>query len=389
MTSAPPDVRSPQPPASATRARVVFVDVARAVAVLFMIMGHSLNVFLAPGYQQGRGFAAFMFVRGLTSCTFLALSGFAFMIASVKYWDAHLHLSFRLVRRVRRFVFFVLLGYAMRFPVERWAHFAFLTPDRWRYFLTVDILQCIGMTLVLLEVLVLATRTPRRFALTAAVLGAGVALATPAVWRADWTSVLPVGVAAYLSPATGSLFPVFPWAAFMLLGVALGHVYATAWPADPPAFTRRVLLPGGAALVAAGLLLHQLPWNPLGAGEFSKVSPNFLLIRAGCVLLVLALIAHLTRAVTHLPRVVAALAQESLLIYFIHIVVLYGSRWNVGLTRLLPVPFGPGPAVAGVAAMLVAMSLMAWGWNWTKRRHRWVAFACKAGVAAGVYLSVR
>lgn len=389
MTSVPPDVRSPQAPASATRARVVFVDMARAVAVLFMIMGHTLNVFLAPAYQQGQGFAAFMFVRGLTSCTFLMLSGFAFMIASAKYWDAHLHLSRRVVRRLRRFVFFVLLGYAMRFPVERWAHFAFLTPDRWRYFLTVDILQCIGMTLVALELLVLVTRTPRRFALTATTLAAGVVLATPAAWRVDWTAALPVGAAAYLSPATGSLFPLLPWAAFMLLGVGLGYVYATAWPADPSAFTRRILLPGGVALVAAGLLLHQLPWSPLGAGEFPKVSPNFFLIRAGCVLLVFALIAHLMRARVHLPRIAAALAQESLLIYFIHIVVLYGSRWNVGLARLLPVPFAPVPAVAGVAAMLVSMSLIAWGWNWTKRRHRWIAFACKAGVAAGFYLSVR
>ena len=389
MTSPPPDARAPRPPASATRARVVFVDVARAIAVLFMIMGHSLNVFLTPEYQQGRGFAAFMFARGLTSCTFLMLSGFAFMIASAKYWEAHLRLSLRLVRRLRRFLFFVLLGYAMRFPVERWAHLEFLTPDRWRYFLTVDILQCIGMTLVALELLVLVTRTPRRFALTASALGAGIVLATPAAWTLDWTRHLPVGVAAYLSPATGSLFPVLPWAAFMLLGVALGYVFVTAWPDDPQAFARRVLLPGGAALVAAGLLLHQLPWSPFGDGEFAKVSPNFFLIRAGCVLLVLAGLSHLTRAMTHLPRVAAALAQESLLIYFIHIVVLYGSRWNTGLARLLPVPFGPVTAVAGVAAMLVAMSLMAWGWNWTKRRHRWVAFGCRLGVAVAFYLSIR
>src|SRR3970282_394676 len=106
-----------------------------------------------------------------------------------------------------------------------------------------------------------------------------VGLATPAVWRIDWTSVVPVGVAAYLSPGTGSFFPLFPLAAFMFLGASLGHVYVTAWPSDPQAFGRRVLLPGGVIAIAAALVFARVPLSPFGATDPLSASPKFLALR--------------------------------------------------------------------------------------------------------------
>lgn len=379
--SSPPDPASPFP-AQATRTRVVFVDVARALAVLFMIFGHSLNVLLDPAYQRHVAFDVLLFLRGLTSCTFLFLSGFAFTVASSHYWDAHLHPSRRLFDRLRRFAFFIALGYAMRFPVDRLAHLRFLGDETWRTSLLIDILQCIGVTLIGLQALVFVTRTRRRFALTTASLAAAIVLLTPLAWATNWRAHLPLVLAAYLSPATGSLFPLLPWAAYPLLGAALSYVYVTAWLHDPMKFSRRVLLPGGIVLAASGGVLALLPFSPLGQTDFWYTSPNLFLIRAGLVLIVLNIVSVLTRWAHHLPRVIAALAHESLLVYFIHIMVLYGSAWTPGLQHLLPVPFGPGLTAVWVAIMVGSMSLLGWGWNWTKRRHRWVALACRLTIFA-------
>jgi uncharacterized membrane protein len=358
----------------------VFVDVARALAVLFMIFGHSLNVLLDPAYQQSLAFDALLFLRGLTSCTFLFLSGFAFKVASSHYWDAHLRPSRRLFARLRRFLFFVALGYLMRFPARRLEHLQFVTPEGWQAFLSVDILQCIGVTLIGLQLLILVTRTRRRFAVTSVALATVIVLLTPFAWTTDWRAIVPPGVAAYLSPATGSLFPLFPWAAFPLLGAALGHVYTTAWLSDPAQFSRRVLMPWGLVMSGSGVVFALTPFQPFGPTDFWYTSPNLFLIRAGLVLIALDVVSYLTRWAHHLPRVVAALAQESLLVYFIHILVLYGSAWTPGLRHLLPLPFGPGPTIAWVAIMLVSMSLIGWAWNWTKRRHRWVAWIVKLTV---------
>lgn len=385
MTAAPDGSATAPPaiwPAKATRTRVVFVDVARAAAVLLMILGHSLNVLLDPAYQQGLAFQILLFLRGLTSCTFLLLSGFAFTVASSHYWDSHLHVSWRLFERVRRFTFFIALGYAMRFPVDRLEHLQFLSVGSWQTFLTVDILQCIGVTLVGLQALVFVCRTLRRFAIASAAIAAAIVLLTPASWAIDWQAHVPLTLAAYLSPATGSLFPLLPWSAFMLIGASLGYVYVTAWLDDPMKYSRRVLLPGGVVMAACGAVFALLPFSPLGPTDFWFTSPTLFLIRTGLVLIVLDIVSFLTRWAHHLPRAVAALAHESLLVYFIHIMVLYGSAWTPGLQHLLPVPFGPGLAAVWVAIMLTSMTALAWGWHWAKRRHRWIATGVRLTVFA-------
>jgi len=79
----------------------------------------------------------------------------------------------------------------------------------------VDVLQLIGTALSMLQVLVLISQTRRVFmtlcfALTILIVGA-----TPAIWRTDWAGMMPVTLAAYLSPSSGSQFPLVPWSAFV------------------------------------------------------------------------------------------------------------------------------------------------------------------------------
>jgi uncharacterized membrane protein len=62
--------------------RVIFIDLARALAVFFMLYGHTIDALLAPAYRGGVWFDAWQFQRGLTSSLFLILSGFAFSIAT-------------------------------------------------------------------------------------------------------------------------------------------------------------------------------------------------------------------------------------------------------------------------------------------------------------------
>ena len=57
--------------------------------------------------------------RGLTSCLFLILSGFAFSIATARHWTLHTAVSPAILKRARRFGLFIALGYALHFPVAR------------------------------------------------------------------------------------------------------------------------------------------------------------------------------------------------------------------------------------------------------------------------------
>jgi acyltransferase len=73
--------------------RVIFIDLARALAAVFMVYGHAIDALLAPEYKTGLWHDAWQFQRGLTSALFLMLSGFAFSVATGRHWTSHTRMS--------------------------------------------------------------------------------------------------------------------------------------------------------------------------------------------------------------------------------------------------------------------------------------------------------
>jgi len=205
------------------------------------------------------------------------------------------------------------------------------------------------------------------------VLCAAIAVATPRAWTIDWQRWLPLVFASYLSPATGSQFPLIPWFAYVLLGAGLGQIYGHWGAAHLTAFANRYLVGlGGALLVAAGIF-SRVPLEPFGPSDFWSTSPNQFLIRAGAVLVVLGAIAHLGRGIMRLPHVFVAVAQESLVIYFVHLCIVYGSIWNIGLRQSFGATLPPGRVLAVILVVVLAMGVLAYAWNWCKHAHRKIA----------------
>jgi uncharacterized membrane protein len=143
--------------------RVLFVDLARACAVVFMVYGHTIDALLAPVHLQGRWFDLWQVQRGVTAPLFLLLSGFVFALATGRHWEAHLQGGARVARRLIRFAGFVALGYLIHFPAASFAGLAGVPPERWQAFTAVDVLQLIGVSLMLLQALVAVARTRGRF----------------------------------------------------------------------------------------------------------------------------------------------------------------------------------------------------------------------------------
>jgi uncharacterized membrane protein len=366
--------------------RVVFIDLARALAVAFMLYGHTVDALLAPGYQVGIWFDVWQFQRGLTSSLFLLLSGFAFSIATTRHWSSHLRLSDTVIKRLRRFGLLILLGYGLHFPVERFVLLSTATETQTRALLAVDVLQLIGVTLILVQALVLVTRSRRLFTIMAFVLTGLLVAITPSVWTSDWAQMLPLPVAAYLtSTSIASQFPLLPWAGFLLLGAGLGQLYARWDAAHMTRYANEVLLAPGAIMVAIGLSERLMSSPPFGPGPWAFIPPQFL-VRAGTCLVILGLTAHLSRRIGHLPHVFGAVAQETLLIYFVHLCIVYGSVWNPGLHQAYGQTLGPGTVAVFIGLLFVSMTALAWYWNWWKhvrpRAARWMSAGALAVLVA-------
>ena len=369
---------NPPPGAREGAHRVIFIDLARALAVVMMVYGHTVSALLASEYRAGPWFDAWTFQRGLTSSLFLLLAGFAFSIATTRHWATHMQLSAALWKRIRRFGLFVLLGYALHFPVSRLWHLYGTSEERWRSLLQVDVLQLIGVTFIAVQLLVLTVRSRRAFMAATLLLAAAIVAATPAVWSVNWESRLPFAVAAYLVPPPASQVPLFPWAAFVLIGAGTGQIYAR-WGAGHLSAFANGFIVSGAALAAITLL----PVPPFGADTLSWV-PSLVMLRTGICLALLGLIAHASRFITRLPHAFGAVAQESLLIYFVHLCIVYGSVWNPGLVQLYGESLPPVATAVVVAGMLAAMIILASQWN--RLKHVTPQRARRVSIAAGAVL---
>lgn len=361
---------------AATGGRILFVDLARAVAVLLMVQGHTIDALLHPDFRTSLQYNAWLYLRGLTSCTFLFLSGAAFSLTALRHWEDQGHFSRRSFKRVRRLAFFLALGYFVKFPMGRFVDLPYANDERWRSFFAVDVLQNVAVSLLALQVLIGLTRTPRRFATTCGIAAALLVVATPFVHGVRWVDYLPLIVSSYLSFDTGSLFPLFPWAGFTLLGAAFG-VTAAPWATrDHLQPLARVLFALGATLAVGAGVMGELGWFEYGVHDWWRSSPLSFVQRFGSVLLLLSIVAAIGHYVTKLTPPLQGLAEESLLVYAVHVALLYGSHWTTGLGPMLG-PQPPRIVLLWAMVMLVAMTALALAWNNIERLHPGLAAVCR------------
>jgi hypothetical protein len=330
--------------AEAPRPRVVAIDLLRLVMSFQMIQGHTIGALLDPRFCEGPAYEAWTFLRGLTAVGFLTAAGASYALATRAPAPDPL-------RRLRRAALLVAVGFLLRPPANACSADPLLRAASWDAFFAVDVLQCIGVTLLGLEAA--ARLTPRaRRPLFAGAIGGGLLLAAPLFaplsaeapvrWLLDW-----------VTRSGGSLFPLLPWSGFVWIGLALAPwIEASTEPRG--AFRLGALGAGSAALghLAQGWL------SPVPAAEY-YAWPPFSLERLGLVLGLFALLSLAGRRLV-LPRWARTLAKETLVLYVVHLVLLHAA--GVGLVHWIGSTLGP-VAATGVAAVMVAVSAAAaLGW---------------------------
>jgi hypothetical protein len=67
-------------------------------------------------------------------------------------------------------------------------------------------------------------------------------------------------------------------------------------------------------------------------------------------------------------------------VYFVHVSLLYGSIWNVGLKQLIGGTMGFAHAYLYVIAMISMMLMMAYYWNRAKKSHPLPSFAFRVAL---------
>lgn len=345
--------------------RILAIDLARVFAILFMIQGHTLHVLLAPQYRQGQFFDLWLYLRGLTAPVFLSLAGCSFFVVTMRMLaKAPSDMSKKVFRRIRRFTAFVGLGYLMHMPARSFWDLQYVDDSLLQSWYQVDVLQCIGVTLIAMQLLALVARTPQRYVVACIAVGSAIVLATPLTWSTSWNH-LPGFASAYLNGNSGSLFPLFPWAGYVFMGASIGYLFVT----QPSGTTIRVTAIAAIVAILAGNLLQRMPWSVYGSIDYWKSSPNLFLIRFGAICLIMTAISAFLRwfPIPSLP-LAQKLASESLIAYIAHIAILYGTSWTIGLRQVMGESLNPLQTTMFIILMIVVSCMIAIGWNISKQK---------------------
>ncbi|MEM9195547.1 MAG: heparan-alpha-glucosaminide N-acetyltransferase domain-containing protein [Myxococcota bacterium] len=366
---------------SKSRRRWEPLDYFRFGAVLLMVQGHAFNVFIDEAIRPETWYRWHGYVHGYTAPMFLFAAGLAFGVTTFRGWDKHLSFNRTVFRRLERYLLIVGIGYLLHLPGFAVSGLWNASDAQLRNLLKVDALQNIGVTLIFCELAVLALRRRTVYVAVAGAIGTILAIAAPWVWNLEIGTSLPPVLAAYVNNETGSIFPLFPWSAFILFGIVSAHFierYREKYGERPGA---DVLVTAGAAIVGAAWLihtgLHKGGIDLFGDHNFWKTNPLWFLWRIGIVVLLLAILAAVADFIRRrsndgapgpVRRTIQVLGQETLVIYVVHLIALYGSPFHIGFNRSVGKTLPVDQAFWAFTVLMALMVVLAWGWHWIKTK---------------------
>ncbi len=320
---------------------------------LVMVQGHVCDTLLTPEARAAPWYVYQTIFHGSTAPGFLFASGF---VAGLPRAPLSLKASWR---RARRLLFVLVVGYALHLPYLSFWKTRLATAAEKAVLFACDALQLIAVTQLL--VILLQLLAGRRWTRLAAALGLVILAAAPFVRASGLSQRWPPFLGAYLDARTGSTFPVFPFSTFVLAGTLAG---ATIGRAEPRRRRLRALV-SGLALLAAGLLLA-IPFE--GRVDFWGVSPAYVLVRLGGLLLLLRLVEGASSATLPGVRALALLGHETLLVYVLHLYLLFGGVLGPPPLGALHGRLGYPGALLAVLAMVPVLLLAAAIWRRVKNR---------------------
>ncbi len=335
--------------------RELYIDAFRGLMALLMVQGHLFDTLLRTDIRADDLYLLQQIFHGSTAPGFLFASGF---VAGLPRAPLSLKAS---VRRTRRLLFVLGIGYALNLPyLSLWKTLNSATRTELAAGLACNALHVIAVTQIF--VLLLQWMVGRHWVRVAGVLALLIMFATPLVWASGISQRVPLPLAAYVDrQAAPSQFPIFPFSSFVLAGTAAG---AALGRQDARVRWRRAVR-WGLGLIAAGTVIA-VAYR--GHADFWHTSPGYTLIRLGGLMLLLRVVEALSLRRVPGMRTLALFGHETLLVYVFHLYFLYGGVFSRAPLGALVGRLSLGQAFLTLALMVPVLWAAAWVWHRVKTR---------------------
>ena len=328
--------------------RLYFIDAVRAFAILMMLQGHFIDTLLDPSYRDysNLAFQIWEYFRGITAPTFFTISGliFSYLLIRAKHSG---NVKQRMRKGLMRGLMLIGIGYLLRVPIFQW-----LIGEFSSYFLVIDVLQIIGLSLIFIVLIYKLTyKKTLIFSILMLVLGLSIFITEP-LYRYLELPQIPALFSNYISKTNGSIFTIIPWFGYVSLGAFISTLFYRY--VERPKF-KMAIVSGffvfGMALIFKSSWLFMKLYYWFDIPIFKDVAYyNYLFTRLGNVLILFSLFYLAER---HIKQpLILKIGQKTLSIYVIHFIIIYGSFTGIGLHQLIGKTLLPWQAIIGAIVFL-------------------------------------
>lgn len=344
--------------------RFIYIDLLRGFAVLVMVEVHVFNTFLLPEFREAEWFKVLNFINGLVAPAFLFISGYAFVLVAQRKWNDYLTFSPVFWKQIGRILQVWLVGYALHLPFFSFKKLLRIESAEWDVFWKVDVLHCIAFSLAFLLLLVVIFRERKKFFAAVVFSSLVIIFLSPLVYDKNFDEYLAVPIANYFSAYHHSLFPLFPWMAFVLSGGVVSQlvVWQKEKTVEEKIFFR--IVTAGIFFVLLTVVTKYFGIELYPPHDYWRSSPGFFFMRLGIVITLLGGLWFWEQKRNSQKSFVSIVGSESLVAYAGHLLVIYGMFFNdhslsfiIGKTRTVP-------EVLGMTIILVAATIaVSYLWN--------------------------
>lgn len=337
--------------------RIIYIDLMRAFAVLMMIQGHTVDTFLAEEYRtmDSISYSVWHTLRGFTAPIFMFTAGLVFT-----YLLKADHYEFlknpRITKGLKRAGLLIFIGYLLRYPTYKIFDFSNVNQRQWDIFFSVDALHLIGFGLLMVIFSVFIAKRAHLSLNTILIsLITILLISSPFLSKIEWINVFPQFIASYFTSSYGSFFPIFPWLVYVLAGGLLGnYLYKNESIYLKKRFSLSLSVFGG-SFIAASMLFFSMQNVVEKELTYWFYANGLLFLRIGYVLLLNALMAFVVRKLNSIPKLIQETGKKTLLLYAVHVVILYGSAWFPGLYKYYSKSYTPLETIIAVILMISLM----------------------------------
>ncbi len=306
------------------KTRLYFIDIARSIAILLMLEGHFVDNGLMDVYRDTNNdiYNAWLFVRGFTSPIFLTITGIVFTYLLIGNNHLEYFRNNRIKKGYKRVVELLFWGYVVQV-------YAF------------HVLQCIGIGILSILILYGIYKAVKIIPLWVYFFFAGTIIFSSYIvistWPKEyyWPESAPIFIQ-NMFHGKYSVFPILPRMGYTMYGAMIGVIlYTYKSKVKEWSFILSVFLIGAflyfflkdVLLIIDGIFAHPI---------YHLYKVDWLYECLGMVLIILSILIAIEKLIGELkPNLFLKIGQNTLTIYILHMVLLYGSITGFGINRVI------------------------------------------------------